>query len=64
MRKKTFRERVKFYLRIRWRAFRRRPLVFLRYLFTILFFPVAGDYHLSVFDGYTAAAQSFVAKYV
>ena len=42
MRKKTFRERVKFYLRIRWRAFRRRPLVFLRYLFTILFFRSLG----------------------
>ncbi|HIX84024.1 MAG TPA: hypothetical protein H9979_05725, partial [Candidatus Megamonas gallistercoris] len=27
-------------------------------------FPVIGDYHLSVFNGYTITAQSFVAKYV
>lgn len=42
MKKKTFKEKVAFYLRIRWRAFQRRPFVFLRYLFIILFFRSLG----------------------
>ena len=42
MRKKSLLDKVKFYLRIRWRAFKRRPLIFLRYMFNILFFRLLG----------------------
>lgn len=42
MRKKSLLDKVKFYLRIRWRAFRRRPFIFLRYIFSILFFRFLG----------------------
>ena len=62
MRKKTFRERVKFYLRMAGIPAASARFSALSVYYTV--FPVAGDYHLSVFDGYTAAAQSFVAKYV
>lgn len=42
MEKKSLAAKIKFYIRIRWKAFRRKPLLFLRYILKIILFRFLG----------------------